>query len=135
MRSHYIKGSFTDLGIADIIIAFYASKVTDRWFRILPAAPQAGGQAMKTTAIFYLVKIKGQTALECSLCNELFFDRVSAGNRPRILASGIQPAIEHAKIKHQAALSRFTIRKGNEECLEAGTSPSNANADPASAQR
>jgi hypothetical protein len=87
---------------------------------------------MKSTVIFYLVKMKGQSALECSLCSEVFFDRISAGDRPRILASGIQPAIEHAKTKHQAALSRFTVRKGNEECLEAGITPSSASADPTS---
>jgi len=59
---------------------------------------------MKVNAIF--VETNGpegrRVALECSVCGIRFFDRMSRGEHPRVLESGVSQFIDHAENAHQS---------------------------------
>jgi hypothetical protein len=79
---------------------------------------------------FNLVYVKGQPALECDRCGDLFFDRMSAGDHPRMLSSGIPLAMEHARTKHKGSFGRFNaISRREGACLEVDILLSSASAD------
>jgi hypothetical protein len=71
------------------------------------------GGSLKKTVNFFFVEVADPSSphgkkwgVECDVCGERFFDRISQGKNPRLLASGIPVAIEHAKVAHQSTGGR-----------------------------
>ena len=81
---------------------------------------------VKKTVNFFFVEVADAAAphgkkfgVECDACGEQFFDRVSAGKNPRLLASGIPVAIAHAKQAHQSTGGQVGHRKESTRGLRA----------------
>ena len=54
-----------------------------------------------------------QTCLECAVCSERFFDRVSRGVYPRVLESGVSKFIDHANNLHGSTGGTIGAKKNN----------------------
>jgi hypothetical protein len=68
-------------------------------------------ELMKKTVNFIFVEVADakqgkKVGVECDACGERFFDRLSLGSSPRMLASGVGAAIEHAEKVHQSTGGR-----------------------------
>lgn len=63
--------------------------------------PRGGQVSQKVDC--YFIEEDGKVGGECSECHAKFFDRMSKGEHPRMLESGIGQFLEHAKVAHHSS--------------------------------